>query len=113
MARLGGSWTGRARRRPCDLVGIDIGTGGALRPVRLDSGCGRIEVAPDRDRLFVLSGDESLAVVNSGTGQVEKTTRTAGFIAGDGASDLLLVPDGRTAYVADQFKGVVVIPVAY
>ena len=104
----GGTCGGR-----CDLAGIDTMTGTALRPVRLDSGCARIEVAPDRGRLFVLSGDESLTVVNSVTGQVEKTIRTAGFIAGDGASDLLLAPDGRTVYVADQFKGVVVIPVAY
>jgi DNA-binding beta-propeller fold protein YncE len=102
----GGTCGGR-----CDLAGVDTMTGTALRPVRLDSGCAQIEVAPDRDRLFVLSGDESLAVVNIVTGQVEKTMRTAGLIAGDGASDLLLAPDGRTAYVADQFKGVVVLPV--
>jgi DNA-binding beta-propeller fold protein YncE len=97
----------------CDLAGIDTVTGRALRPVRLDSGCAQIGVAPDRDRLFVLSTDESLTVVNSVTGQAEKTIRTAGFIAGEGASDLLIAPDGRTAYVADQFRGVVVIPVAY
>lgn len=97
----------------CDLAGIDTMTGRALRSVRLGSGCTQIEVAPDRDRLLVLSGDESLAVVNSVTGQLEKTIRTAGFMAGDGACDLLIAPDGRTAYVADQFKGIVVIPVAY
>jgi DNA-binding beta-propeller fold protein YncE len=104
----GGTCGGR-----CDLAGLDTVTGRALRPVRLDSGCAQIGVAPDRDRLFVLSTDESLTVVNSVTGQVEKTIRTAGFIAGEGASDLLIAPDGRTAYVADQFQGVVVIPVAY
>ena len=97
----------------CDLVRVDITTDRALRLVRLESGCAQIEVAPDRDRLFVLSVDESLAVVNSVTGRVQKTIRTAGFIAGDGASDLQLAPNGRTVYVADQFKGVVVIPAAY
>lgn len=103
----GGACGGR-----CDLVGIGTVTGAALPAVRLDSLCDQIEVAPDRSRIFVLSADESLTVVNSMTGQVEKTIRTAGFIAGDGASDLLIAPDGRTAYVADEFKGVVVIPVA-
>ena len=34
-------------------------------------------------------------------------------MAGDGASDLLIASDGRTAYVADEFKGVVVVRVAH
>jgi DNA-binding beta-propeller fold protein YncE len=97
----------------CDLVGIDIMTGVALRPVRLDSGCGQVEVTPDQRRLFVLNTDNSLTAVNSMTGQVEKTIKTAGFIASEGDSDFLVAPDGRTIYVADQYKGVVVIPVPY
>jgi len=88
-------------------------TGAALRPVRLDSGCDQVEVAPNQRRLLVLSSDNSLTGVNSMTGQVEKTIRTAGFIASEGACDFLTAPNGRTAYVADQFQGVVVIPVAY
>jgi hypothetical protein len=47
------------------------------------------------------------------TGQVEKTARTAGFIASEGDADFLIAPDGRTVYVADSFQGVVVIPVPY
>jgi DNA-binding beta-propeller fold protein YncE len=75
--------------------------------------CGQVEVAPDGGRVFVLGADESLTVVNSMTGRIEKTIRTAGFIAGDGASDFLIASDGRTAYVADEFKGIVVIPAAH
>jgi len=97
----------------CDLVGLDVTTGEALRSVSLDSGCDQIEVASDQRRLFVLSTDNSLTVVNSMTSQVDKTIRTAGFIAGEGDSDFLIAPDGRTVYVADQYRGVVVIPVAY
>jgi hypothetical protein len=97
----------------CDLVGVDITTGAALRPVRLDSGCDQVEVAPDQRRVFVLSTDNSLTAVNSTTGQVDETIRTAGFIASEGDSDFLLAPDGRAAYVADQDRGVVVIPAAY
>jgi DNA-binding beta-propeller fold protein YncE len=104
----GGACGGR-----CDLVGIDMTTGAALRPVRLDSGCDQVEVAPNQRRLLVLSSDNSLTGVNNMTGQVEKTIRTAGFIASEGACDFLTAPNGRTAYVADQFQGVVVIPVAY
>jgi DNA-binding beta-propeller fold protein YncE len=96
----------------CDLVGLDVATGAALRPVRLDSGCAQVEVAPDQRRLVVLSTDNSLTVVNSLTGQVDETIRTAGFIASEGDSDFLIAPDGRAAYVADQFRGVVVIPAA-
>jgi DNA-binding beta-propeller fold protein YncE len=95
----------------CDLVGIDTMTGEALRPVRLDSGCDQVEVAPDGRRLFVLSTDNSLTAVNSMTGQVDRTIRTTGFIAGEGDSDFLIAPDGRTVYAADQNRGVVVIPV--
>jgi DNA-binding beta-propeller fold protein YncE len=97
----------------CDLVGIDIMTGAALRPVRLDSGCAQVMVTPDQRRLFVLSTDNSLTAVNGMASQVEKTIRTTGFIAGEGDSDFLIAPDGRTIYVADSFKGVVVIPVPY
>jgi DNA-binding beta-propeller fold protein YncE len=104
----GGACGGR-----CDLVGIDIMTGATLRPVRLDSGCEQVEVAPDQRRLFVLNTDNSLTSVNSATGQVEKTIRTAGFIASEGDSDFLIAPDGRTIYVADQYQGVVVIPAPY
>jgi DNA-binding beta-propeller fold protein YncE len=102
----GGACGGR-----CDLVSIDIMTGAALRPVRLDSGCDQVEVTPDQRRLFVLNTDNSLTAVNSMTGQVEKTIRTTGFIASEGDSDFLITPDGRTIYVADQYKGVVDIPV--
>ena len=45
------------------------------------------------------------------TGQVDRTIRTTGFIAGEGDSDFLIAPDGRTVYAADQNRGVVVIPV--
>jgi DNA-binding beta-propeller fold protein YncE len=95
----------------CDLVGLDVATGAVLQPVSLDSGCEEIKVAPDRRRLFVLSTDNRLAVVNSTTSQVDRTIRTAGFIASEGDADFLIAPDGRTVYIADQFKGVVVIPV--
>jgi DNA-binding beta-propeller fold protein YncE len=95
----------------CDLVGIDITTGAALRPVRLDSGCDQVEVAPDGRRLFVLNTDNSLTALNSMTGQVDRTIRTTGFIAGEGDSDFLIAPDGRTVYAADENRGVVVIPV--
>jgi hypothetical protein len=103
----GGACGGR-----CDLVGVDVTTGAALRPVRLDSGCGQVEVAPDQRRVFVLNADNSLTVVNSMTGQVDRTIRTAGFMASEGDSDFLIAPDGRAAYVADQYRGVVVIPAA-
>jgi len=96
----------------CDLVGIDTMTGTALPAVRLDSLCAQIEVTPDPARILVLDADEGLTAVNSMTGQIAKTIRTAGFIAGDGASDLRIAPDGRTVYVADEFKGIVVIPMA-
>jgi hypothetical protein len=95
----------------CELVGIDITTGAAISPVHLDSGCDQIEVTPNGCSLFVLSAGNSLIAVNSMTGQVEKTIRTAGFIASEGDSDFLIAPDGRTIYVADQYRGVVVIPV--
>jgi DNA-binding beta-propeller fold protein YncE len=95
----------------CDLVGMDLMTGAAFRPVRLDSGCYQVKVTPDQRRLFVLNDDNSLTAVNSMTSQVEKTIRTTGFIASEGDSDFLIAPDGRTIYVADAFKGVVVIPV--
>jgi DNA-binding beta-propeller fold protein YncE len=97
----------------CDLVGIDIMTGAALRPVRLDSGCDQVEVTPDQRRLFVLNADNSLTAVNSMTGQVEKRIRTTGFIASEGDAGFLIAPDGRTIYVADPYQGVVVIPVPY
>lgn len=93
----------------CDLVGIDLMTGAALRLARLESGCYQVEVTPDQRRLFVLNG-KSLTAVNSMTGQVEKTIRTSGHLGGEG-DDFLIAPDGRTIYVADSFKGVVVIPV--
>ena len=104
----GGACGGR-----CDLVGIDLATGAALRPVRLDSGCDQLEVAPGQRGLFVLSTDNSLTVVNSMTSRVEKTIRTTGFMAGEGDSGFLLAPNGRTVYIADQYRGVVVIPVAH
>lgn len=104
----GGTCGGR-----CDLVGVDTITGAALPAIRLGSLCAQIEVAPDGGRVFILGADESLTAVNAMTGRIEKTIRTAGFMAGDGASDLLIASDGRTAYVADEFKGVVVIPVAH
>jgi hypothetical protein len=97
----------------CELVGIDITTGVTLRPVRLDSGCDQIEVAAGQGSLFVLNTDNSLTAVNSMTGRVEKTIRTTGFIASEGDSDFLIAPDARTVYIADQYRGVVVIPVAY
>ena len=97
----------------CELAGIDITTGAAALTARLDSGCSQIQVAPDHRRLFVLNTANSLTAVNSATGKVEKTIRTTGFLAAPGDSDFLIAPDGRTVYVADQFRGVVVIPVAH
>jgi DNA-binding beta-propeller fold protein YncE len=88
-------------------------TGAALRPAPLDSGCAQVKVTPDQPRLFVLNTDNSLTAVNAMTSQVEKTSRTAGPIASEGGSDFLIAPDGRTIYVADQYRGVVPIPVPY
>jgi DNA-binding beta-propeller fold protein YncE len=102
----GGACGGR-----CDLVGIGITNGAALGTSRLDSGCDQIEVAPDGRRLFVLSTDNSLVAANALTGQIEKTIRTTGFIAGEGDSDFLIAPGGHTVYVADQYRGVAVINV--
>lgn len=93
----------------CDLVGIGTTSGAAVWTSRLDSGCDQLEVAPDGRRLFVLSTDNSLAAANSLTGQLEMTIRTTGFIASEGDSDFLIAPDGRTVYVADQYRGVTVI----
>jgi DNA-binding beta-propeller fold protein YncE len=90
---------------------MDLVTGAVFRPVRLDSECYEVKVTPDQRRLFVLNG-KSLTAVNSMTGQVEKTIRTTGHLGGEG-DDFLIAPDGRTVYVADSFKGVVVIPVPY
>jgi DNA-binding beta-propeller fold protein YncE len=104
----GGACGGR-----CDLVSIDIMTGAALRSAHLDSGCDQVEVAPDQRRLFVLNSDSSLTAVNSMTGQVETTIRTTGFIASEGDSDFLIASEGHTIYIADQYKGVMVIPVPY
>jgi hypothetical protein len=120
-----GSWARAARRRPW-LIGalaaasalvVISGLAGAryvdrFRPVRLDSGCYQVKVTPDQRRLFVLNADNSLTAVNSMTGQVEKTTRTSGHLGGE-SDEFLIAPDGRTIYVADSFKGVVVIPVPY
>jgi hypothetical protein len=86
-------------------------TDAALMHVHLDSGCDQVEVTPDQRRLFVLNSDNSLTAVSSMTGQLEKTIRTTGFIASEGDSDFLIASDGRTIYVADEYKGVVVIPV--
>ena len=46
------------------------------------------------------------------TGRPQQTIRTTGVIDGEGDSDFLIAPDGRTVYVANQFRGVTVIPVA-
>lgn len=102
--------SGGACRGSCDLVGIDIMNGAALGPFRLDSGCVQIEVAPDGRRLFILSTDNSLSAANSQTGQLEETIRTTGFVASEADSDFLIAPDGHTVYVADQYRGVTVIP---
>lgn len=100
-----------ACRDRCDLVSVDIRTGAALWTARLDSQCDQIEVAPGRRRLFVHSADNILIDVDSMTGQVVKTIRTTGFIADDSDTDFLVAPDGRTAYVSNQYQGVVVVPV--
>jgi DNA-binding beta-propeller fold protein YncE len=102
---------GRACGGRCDLAGIDIMTGAVLNSADLDSGCYQVEVTPDQRRLFVLNSDNSLTAVNSMTGQVETTIRTTGFIASEGNSDFLIARGGSTIYVADSFRGVVVIPV--
>ena len=108
QCRDGGRCGGR-----CDLVGLDLMTGAARSPARLDSGCDQVEVTPDQRAVLVLNSDNSLTAVDATTGQVEATTRTAGFIAGEGDSGFLIAPDGRTAYIADQSRGIVVIPVNY
>ena len=95
-----------------ELVGIDIMTGVTLRPVSIDPGCDQVEAAPDRHHMFVLNADNSLTAVDSMTGQLKQTIRTTGVIDVEGDSDFLIAPDGRTVYVANQFRGVTVIPVA-
>jgi DNA-binding beta-propeller fold protein YncE len=104
----GGTCGGR-----CSLVGIDVATGAALRPVPLDPECSQLEVAPGGRRLFVLNADNTLTVVNSMTDQLDGSIRTSGIIASEGDADFLVTPDGRTIYVADQFRGVIVIPVTH
>ena len=87
-------------------------TGMIIRPVSLDPGCDQVEAAPGRRHIFVLNAGNSLTAVDSMTGRPQQTIRTTGVIDGEGASDFLIAPDGRTVYVANQFRGVTVIPVA-
>jgi hypothetical protein len=63
QCRDGGRCGGR-----CDLLGLDLMTGAALSPARLDSGCDQVEVTPDQRAVLVLNSDNSLTAVDATTG---------------------------------------------
>jgi DNA-binding beta-propeller fold protein YncE len=94
----------------CSLVAIDRATGATRRLATL--GCGELKVSPNGRMLFVL-GLTTLSWVNSVTGTLEGSASTHGFMDGDtDPIDFVITPDDRTAYVADEEQGVVVLPVA-
>jgi DNA-binding beta-propeller fold protein YncE len=94
----------------CDLVAVDAASRAMRRLASIE--CGQLEVSPDGRTLFDL-GYPTLTWVNSSTGKQEGSAGTGGFWGNSDTApvNFVIAPDGRTVYVADQYKGVVVLPV--
>jgi DNA-binding beta-propeller fold protein YncE len=94
---------------PCDLVTINTADATAARPLALSPDCSMLAAAPDGNFVYVLNNDLTITPVEAGPGFVAPPIRTGKSAQGN--QDLALAPDGRTFYVAEGTRGVVVIPV--